>query len=150
MRLSLAELSPSLSISLMKIDNCNEGFFITPSVWQKYLIVIKIHHCDENSFLWWKFIILKKFITMMKIHHNKFNILMSWGLLTELFALLNLALLYWTILKERLSNYTKFLQFPHSSFIMSFTKHSPNALKLCIPTHPFYVKFWLLKLKMMV
>ena len=52
---------------VMKIHHCDENSF-----WWRFIIVIKNHHCDENSSLWWKFII------MMRIHHCDENSSLWW------------------------------------------------------------------------
>ena len=56
-------------ILMMKIDDCNEGFFIVSQMWWIVVILIEINHCNEHSALRWEFIIV------MKIHQYDENCL---------------------------------------------------------------------------
>ena len=49
----------------MKIHQCYDR----PSMWSKFIILMKIDGCDENKLLWWTLIIWWKFIIFMKINH---------------------------------------------------------------------------------
>ena len=55
---------------MLKNQHCNEN----SSLWWKF-ILMKIHHCDKKSSLWWKFIIV------MKIHHYDENSSLWWKLI---------------------------------------------------------------------
>ena len=56
-------------ITMMKIDDCDEGFFIVSQLWWTVLILIEIHHFYEHWSLWWEFII------MINIHQYDDNYL---------------------------------------------------------------------------
>ena len=62
-----------MKISLVKIDDSNEGFFIASPFWWTGPIGMKIYHCHENSSVGWKT------IPVMKINNTKSFILIMRG-----------------------------------------------------------------------
>ena len=92
---------------------------ICSSFWLKFTIVRRIYHVDEDSPLWWKFIIWRRFIIAMKIYHYNEISTWCWNIVTIIIFIENVITIHLldkcSSLLQKIISEIKFLYFSWNS-----------------------------------